>query len=51
MKKRFPTFLDSSAFQYEKIAVSAGQRGVQVLLAPKDLQEYVGATVTELMTN
>lgn len=51
MKKRFPTFLDPSAFQYEKIAVSAGQRGVQVLLAPKDLQEYVGATVTELMTN
>ncbi len=49
MKKRFPTFLDPSAFQYEKIAVSAGQRGVQVLLSPEDLEAYVGANVTELM--
>lgn len=51
MKKRFPTFIDSTAFQYETIAVSAGQRGVQVVLAPKDLQEYVGATVTELQAD
>lgn len=49
MKKRFPTYLDPSAFQYEKIAVSAGMRGVQVVLSPKDLAEYVGAAVTELM--
>lgn len=49
MKKRFPTYLDPSAFQYEKIAVSAGMRGVQVVLSPKDLAEYVGASVTELM--
>ena len=48
MKKRFPTFIDPSAFQYEKIAVSAGMRGVQVILSPVDLAEYVGATTTEL---
>ena len=48
MKKRFPTFIDPSAFQYEKIAVSAGMRGVQVILSPADLAEYVGATTTEL---
>ena len=48
MKKRFPTFIDPSAFQYEKIAVSAGMRGVQVILSPADLAEYVGATNTEL---
>ncbi len=48
MKKRFPTFIDPSAFQYEKIAVSAGMRGVQVILSPADLVEYVGATTTEL---
>lgn len=48
MKKRFPTFIDTSAFQYEKIAVSAGMRGVQVILSPADLAEYVGATTTEL---
>ena len=33
---------------YEEIAVSAGQRGVQVLLSPNDLRDYVGAVVTEL---
>ncbi len=49
MKKRFPTFLDSSAFSYESIAVSAGQRGVQVILSPKDLGDYVGANATDLM--
>lgn len=49
MKKRFPAFLDSSAFSYETIAVSAGQRGVQILLSPADLSGYVGAKVTELM--
>ena len=48
MKKRFPTFIDPSAFQYEKIAVSAGMRGVQVILSPADLAEYVVATTTEL---
>lgn len=51
MKKRFPTYLDPSAFRYEKIAVSAGMRGVQVLLSPKDLVDYVGASVTELVVN
>ena len=49
MKKRFPTFLDPSAFSYENIAVSAGQRGVQVLLSPADLEDYVGAKIVELM--
>ncbi len=49
MKKRFPTYLDSSALEYEKIAVSAGMRGVQVILSPEDLVEYVGAKITNLM--
>ena len=49
MKKRFPTYLDSSAFLYETITVSAGQRGAQVILSPKDLADYVGAKATELI--
>ncbi|MBQ6833362.1 MAG: Cys-tRNA(Pro) deacylase [Lachnospiraceae bacterium] len=48
MKKKFPTYVDQSALRYEEIAVSAGQRGVQVLLSPNDLRDYVGAVVTEL---
>ena len=49
MKKRFPTYLHPSAFDYEVIAVSAGQRGVQVLLSPADLVDFVSAKVVELL--
>ncbi len=49
MKKRFPTYLDRSAEKYEKIAVSAGMRGVQVILSPADLGRYVGAEMADLM--
>lgn len=48
MKKRFPTFIDETALFWKKIAVSAGQRGVQVILSPQDLAEYVGARFTDL---
>ena len=43
MKKRFPTYIDESALAYEKIAVSAGMRGHQVVVSPRDLAVYVGA--------
>lgn len=48
MKKRFPTFFDETALFQEKIAVSAGQRGVQVILSPQALAEYVGAKFIDL---
>ena len=37
MKKRFPTFLDEGALAQERIYVSAGKRGFQVVLSPRDL--------------
>lgn len=48
MKKRFPTFLDETALSQGKIAVSAGQRGVQIILSPQALAEYVGAKFIDL---
>lgn len=48
MKKRFPTWIDETALLYEKIAVSAGLRGVQILLEPQDLADYVGAEFLDL---
>ena len=48
MKKRFPTYIDESALAYEKIAVSAGMRGHQVVVSPRDLAAYVGAKFTDL---
>ena len=41
MKKQFPTYIDETAVLYEEIAVSAGIRGCQMLLAPQQLIDYV----------
>ena len=46
MKIKFP--LHETALNYERIAVSAGMRGVQVILEPKALADYVGAVFTDL---
>lgn len=48
MKKRFPTLIDETAMYYDKIAVSAGVRGLQILLNPEDLASYVGAKFLDL---
>jgi Cys-tRNA(Pro)/Cys-tRNA(Cys) deacylase len=45
MKKRLPAFFDERVLSQEKIAVSAGKRGVQMLLAPSDLIDYLDAIV------
>ena len=36
-KKRLPVYLDETAQLWEEVSVSAGQRGLQMLLAPEDL--------------
>lgn len=38
MKKKYPTFLDETCELCDRIAVSAGQRGVQMLLRPRTLR-------------
>jgi Cys-tRNA(Pro)/Cys-tRNA(Cys) deacylase len=43
-KKRFPVYLDESARPFDEISISAGMRGLQVLLNPADLAKVVGAT-------
>lgn len=37
MKKKFPTFLDSSAQEFPAVYISPGMRGQQILLSPDDL--------------
>ena len=49
MKKKFPTYIDETAVLSEKISVSAGQRGVQVLLSSDDLLNYIGAKSPDLI--
>ncbi len=49
MKKKFPTFIDESALQHEKIYVSAGMRGEQIALAPADLIKACDAEAVDLI--
>lgn len=49
MKKKFPTFFHSSALNFDKIFVSAGQRGLQLEIAPCDIIAYTEAVVTDLV--
>ena len=44
-KKSYPVHLDGSALSYPAIAVSAGVRGTQILLAPPDYVRATAATV------
>lgn len=43
MKKSFPTFIDSSALNHPEIYISAGVRGMQLVLNPQDLIKATGA--------
>lgn len=48
-KKEYPVFLDETALAWEKIAISAGIRGEQILINPNDLIKAVNATVCDLI--
>jgi len=43
-KKRLPLILDSSAGQFETIYVSAGRRGLEIELTPRDLLSLTGGS-------
>jgi Cys-tRNA(Pro)/Cys-tRNA(Cys) deacylase len=47
-KRSFPVYMDKTAFDHTRISVSAGLRGVQMLVAPGDLQHIAQATVADL---
>lgn len=48
MKRQFPTYIDELATLHEKICVSGGQRGVQIVIAPNDLARACNAQFVEL---
>ncbi|MDR1419460.1 MAG: Cys-tRNA(Pro) deacylase [Treponema sp.] len=51
MKKKFPLFIDETAELFPYIAVSAGTRGVQILIAPSDLARFTGALFADLLSS
>lgn len=49
MKKKYPTFLDETAILWEEIAVSAGERGHQLILGPEALLSLVSAKLVDII--
>jgi len=50
-KKNYPVYLDKLALQQEKISISAGQRGLQIILKPDDLIKVTKAMSADLIKN
>jgi Cys-tRNA(Pro)/Cys-tRNA(Cys) deacylase len=47
-RRRLPTVLDESALAFDSIYVSAGRRGLELELAPRDLVALTGARVAAI---
>ena len=48
MKKKFPTFINNTATEFEKITVSAGIKGCQLLVDTKELVSFTDAKLVDL---
>lgn len=49
MKRRFPTFIDSSCLNFDHIFISAGVRGLQLRINPQALIRFTEATAAPLV--
>ena len=47
-KKEYPVFMDETCRLFDRIAISAGMRGMQILAGPEDLVRATRATVVLL---
>jgi len=48
MKKLYPTHIDELATLYDTVYVSGGQRGLQLILNPVALADYIGAVFADV---
>lgn len=49
MKKKYPTYIDETAILFDKISISSGIKGCQIILNPKDLIKYINAIKCDLI--
>jgi Cys-tRNA(Pro)/Cys-tRNA(Cys) deacylase len=49
MKKHYPTFIDETAQLFDEISISAGIRGMQILIKPGDLVKIVEGNFADLI--
>ncbi len=47
-KKPFPAYADETIELFDQISISAGQRGLQIILAPSDYLRAANATLADL---
>lgn len=50
MKRKFPTFFDESCILWDEIAVSAGERGHQMIVPPLLLAELIDAKIQDIIS-
>ncbi|MCL4504831.1 MAG: Cys-tRNA(Pro) deacylase [Chloroflexi bacterium] len=48
-RREYPIYIDASIHQHTRVSISAGQRGLQILIAPDDLIHATRATVADLI--
>ena len=48
MKKLLPTYIEEIASLEDEIIISAGKRGLQIIINPMDLQHVISATFADL---
>lgn len=51
MKKLFPTYFQEDILLYDQVAVSAGKRGLQVILKPTDLIDFVHGECVDVIND
>lgn len=49
MKKKYPTHIDETALIWDEIYVSAGRRGLQLVIAPEALINFTGAKIRDII--
>ena len=49
MRKKYPTFFDETCILWDKIAVSAGERGHQMIVPPEPLAELLDAKFADII--
>ena len=49
MKKKFPTYIDETCILYDTIAVSAGERGHQMIIPYQAITELCNAVLSDII--
>lgn len=49
MKKTFPTYIEEMASTEERIYISGGKKGLQIILNPQDLSKVINLTFADLI--